>query len=99
MPPGLVVVRTTPEFTEHTVPAGLLAAHRVAAGTWGRLVVRSGTVRFLFEDPPATTHEVAAGESIDIPPTIGHRVEPGVGSRFVVEFHSAETGGDRPARN
>jgi tellurite resistance-related uncharacterized protein len=37
LPDGLVLDRTTDEFDEHTVPAGLLRDHRVAAGVWGRL--------------------------------------------------------------
>jgi tellurite resistance-related uncharacterized protein len=88
MPSGLRLVRTTPEFTDATVPAGLLGAHRVAAGVWGRLCVRDGSVRFVFEDPPGTTHDVNAGDHIDIPPGVAHRVDPAPGSRFVVEFHA-----------
>ncbi|MCU1346054.1 MAG: hypothetical protein JWL70_2320 [Acidimicrobiia bacterium] len=89
MPSGLILARTTPEFTEHTVPAGLLAAHRVAAGTWGRLRVVEGTVRFVFEDDPEAARELLAGDGVDIPPTVLHRVEPGPGSRFFVEFYVA----------
>ncbi|MEZ5215007.1 MAG: DUF1971 domain-containing protein [Ilumatobacteraceae bacterium] len=53
LPGGLVLVRTTPEFTEATVPA-LLRAHRVAEGVWGRLVVIEGAVDFGFEDDPSS---------------------------------------------
>jgi tellurite resistance-related uncharacterized protein len=88
MPPGLHHVRTTPEFTSASTPAGLRAAHRVAAGVWGRLRVREGVVRFVFETPPGSVHDVRAGESLDIPPQRAHRVEPGDGARFVVEFHA-----------
>lgn len=90
MPAGLRLVRSTPELTEATVPRGLLVAHRVAPGVWGRLQVRAGTVRFVFEAAPAAVHDVHAGGHIDIPPDVPHRVEPGPGSRFVVEFHAAD---------
>jgi tellurite resistance-related uncharacterized protein len=89
MPDGLRLARTTPEFTDATVPQGLLNAHRVAAQVWGRLCVRAGTVRFVFEDPPGTEHVVSAGEHVDIPPSVAHRVVPAPGARFVVEFHTA----------
>jgi tellurite resistance-related uncharacterized protein len=54
LPDGLEHVRTTDVFDNGTVPAGLLRAHRVADGAWGRLVVHSGTVTFVFDDQPAT---------------------------------------------
>jgi tellurite resistance-related uncharacterized protein len=91
MPSGLRLARTTPEFTDETVPAGLRSAHRVGAHVWGRLCVREGTVRFVFEDAPGTTHELHAGAHIDIPPGVAHRVDPAPGARFVVEFHTAHT--------
>lgn len=88
MPGGLTHVRTTSEFTEVTVPAGLFAAHRVAAGVWGRLRVLEGSVCFVFEDPPASSFDVTAGDTLDIPPAVAHRVAPAPGARFVVEFHA-----------
>ena len=87
MPPGLTLTRTTPEFTESTVPAGLLRVHHVAAGVWGRVCVRTGELRFVFEDSPATSHQLRAGDSLDIPPATAHRVEPTGAVRFVVEFY------------
>ncbi len=89
MPGGLALVRTTPEFTDATTPGGLRAAHRVANGVWGRLRVLDGRVRFVFEGPPRSEHDLGAGETIDIPPETAHRVEPATGCRFVVEFHAA----------
>ena len=88
MPPGLRHVRTTPEFTRASTPAALRAAHRVAAGVWGRLRVLEGRVRLVFETTPGSVHDVGAGESLDIPPQRAHRVEPGDCARFVVEFHA-----------
>jgi ferredoxin len=88
LPDGLRLVRTTPEFTATTTPAGLRAAHRVAAGVWGRLRVLEGRVRFVFEGPPPSARELIAGEAIDIPPDTAHHVEPAAGCRFVVEFHA-----------
>ena len=49
LPPGLMLHRTTDVFTDTTVPAGLLRAHRVAQGLWGRLVVLEGRLRFVWE--------------------------------------------------
>jgi cupin 2 domain-containing protein len=50
LPHGVELQRVTPEFDADTVPAGLLRAHRIAAGVWGLLRVTAGSVRFVFED-------------------------------------------------
>lgn len=86
IPADLAHTRTTAEFTDATVPKALLRAHKVAAHVWARLRVYEGVVRFVFEDPPGTAHDVAAGDHLDIPPSVAHRVEPAPGSRFAVEF-------------
>ncbi len=85
IPAGHVLERTTAEFDEHSVPTGLLRDHRVARGTWGRLVVRAGGLRFGFGDD--AEFDVAAGESVVIPPERLHHVAVDGAVRFVVEFH------------
>ncbi len=87
MPEGLSLVRTTPEFTAVSTPGGLRSAHEVADGVWGRLRVRTGSVRFVFEDAPDDAVIVTAGGSVDIPPQRPHHVEPADDALFVVEFH------------
>ncbi len=86
LPAGCELVRTTREFDEHAVPAGLLSAHRVADGVWGRLVVREGALRFGFDDE-ADDRLVGAGASQVIPPGRFHRLTIDGPVRFVVEFH------------
>jgi tellurite resistance-related uncharacterized protein len=86
LPDGLTVTRTTPEFDAAGTPAGLRAAHQVAEGTWGRLRVLSGTVRFVFEEPEAATFDLQGGDEMAIPPQRPHHVEPGPDARFVVDF-------------
>ncbi|MFT7598074.1 MAG: tellurite resistance-related uncharacterized protein [Acidimicrobiales bacterium] len=74
IPEGLVLVRTTPEFDETTVPAGLLRNHRVAAGVWGVVRVRSGRIGFSFDDEPGSRRSISAGESQVIPPERPHHL-------------------------
>ena len=89
MPACLELTRTTPEFTSATVPAALLAAHRVGPDVWGRLRVHAGRVRFVFELDPTNALELTAGEHVDIPPGEAHHVEPLDDARFAVEFYRA----------
>ena len=86
LPEGLELVRTTPVFDETTVPAALLRAHRVATGVWGRLVVRTGSLTFVFEDGGGG-RAVAAGQSVVIPPDRPHHLVMSGPVTFVVEFH------------
>ena len=87
LPGGMTLVRSTPEFDADSVPAGLLRAHQVADGVWGRLVVTEGTVDFVFEDTPDDIRAVAAGETQVIPPARLHHIAVAEGARFHVEFH------------
>lgn len=86
LPSGLTLQRTTSTFDEHTTPAGLLRAHRVATGVWGRLVVESGSLDFVFEDAPDDVRVVGTGEHQVIPPSVPHRVVLHGPVRFAVEF-------------
>ena len=89
LPVGLELARSTPEFDEQSVPAGLLAAHRVADDVWGRLVVTSGSLRFVFGDAVAGSagRTIVAGEHQVIPPARAHHVELVGPVGFHVEFH------------
>jgi tellurite resistance-related uncharacterized protein len=87
LPSGLELTRTTDKFDNDTVPAGLLRAHRLPDGTWGRLVVHSGTMRFVFEDRAEQPIVVGVGDSVVIPPARAHHVEFDGRACFVVEFH------------
>jgi tellurite resistance-related uncharacterized protein len=88
LPDDVELERTTPELTAQSVPPGLLRAHRVARGVWGRLRVLEGGLRFVWEaDGEEAGIELAAGDAVVIPPEVAHHVEPGPTCRFVVEFH------------
>lgn len=86
LPDGCELARTTKEFDERTIPAGFLAAHRVADGVWGRLVVRDGSLRFGFDDSD-DERTVSSGQVQVIPPGRLHHLVVDGPVRFVVEFH------------
>lgn len=87
LPTGLVLQRTTDEFSAERVPAGFLRAHRLAPGVWGMLRVTGGSLAFVWEDHPDDPVALVEGDAVVIPPEVPHRVEPRAGVRFVVEFH------------
>ena len=87
LPDDVRLTRTSPLWTESTVPAGLLSAHRIADGVWGRLVVSAGELTLVFEDDPDGAHPLAAGDSAIIPPARPHHVVLDGRVEFSIEFH------------
>lgn len=86
-PADLVAYKRTPEFTETTVPAGLLRQHSTKAGVWAKIHVLSGSL--LFQDlADGTERLLTTGVHAIIYPQVEHQVAPVGGTRFFVEFHS-----------
>ncbi|MBO0821875.1 MAG: DUF3565 domain-containing protein, partial [Nocardiopsaceae bacterium] len=98
--PGAVRhVRSSPEWDERTLPPGLLRDHRLAAGTWGRIAVRQGTLRFTMDGEPARTTELTPGSPAQaIPPQARHAVQPLGRVRFRIDFYAVHRGGPVEAR-
>ena len=86
LPEGLHVVRRTELWDEETLPSALKRAHRVASGTWGRLCVEEGRLRFVAATEPALDVDVGPGAPQPIPPEVEHHVELLGHVRFFVEF-------------
>lgn len=85
-PKGLVAYKRTPEFTEKTVPAGLLRAHSTKADVWAKIHVLSGSL--VFRDlADGTKHVLPVGVHAIIYPEKEHEVAVHESTRFFVEFH------------
>ncbi len=78
---------SSPEWDEQTLPPGLRRAHVLPAGTWGRLVVQEGTLRFSMDSEPTLSVELGPGSPPQaIPPGVPHEVEPLGHVRFSIDF-------------
>jgi tellurite methyltransferase len=88
LPEGLMVERTAGPFDQTTLPAGLRRAHRIPAGTWGRLRVLAGSVDFSIDTDPPVEHHLDTGQLQPIPPEVDHELRPRGPVRLVVEFLS-----------
>lgn len=86
LPETVQLARETPVWDEQTMPAGLRRAHRVAAATWGEIVVRAGHLRFRAATFPPIDVQLGPGATQPIPPEIEHEVEPLGPVRFSVRF-------------
>lgn len=97
LPSDAAVYRTIGPFGCDSLPKGLLREHRLKAGTWGRLRVLSGKVRFVWDDDGADHATVVIDkETVIIPPTIPHHLELLEGE-FVLEIDFLECALPGPA--
>jgi tellurite resistance-related uncharacterized protein len=91
LPEAVRHVRSSPEWDEQTMPPGLRRAHQLAAGTWGRLVVRQGALRFSMDSEPPLSVELKPGTAAQpIPPGMPHEVEPAGPARFFIDFFTVD---------
>lgn len=94
LPAGLASYRRTPDFSESSVPAALLADHNTKAGTWGLIHVERGKLRYIITDPQRIATEIVLTPGTPpgiVEPTIRHHVEPIGPVSFHVEFFRAPT--------
>ncbi len=86
LPADVELIRQTGEFHEHSVPEGLLLAHHLADGVWGRLVVSSGELEFVFEDDVDGSIVLRADDRWVIPPRRPHHLVLRGAVSFHIEF-------------
>lgn len=88
IPAGLTAHKRTPEFTEATIPAGLLKAHATKEGVWGLIQVVEGELIYRVVDTRRSPAEFVLSPSTPgvVEPEILHEVEPRGPVRFYVEF-------------
>lgn len=88
IPAGLSPYKRTPEFTETTVPAGLLKAHATKEGVWGLIQVLEGELVYRVVDPRREPTELTLSPATPgvVEPEILHEVQPNGPVRFHVEF-------------
>lgn len=86
LPANLRMVRTSPEWNEHSLPAGLRRSHRLSHGTWGRIHVHDGHLQFSMASEPPLQDELVRGEEQAIPPEMEHEVRPVGSVRFSLDF-------------
>lgn len=85
LPDGVQPYRRTPDFTETSVPQGLLREHATRAGVWGVITVTDGSLRYVV--PAMAIDEILDAEREGvITPEVLHSVEPIGTVTFYVTF-------------
>lgn len=83
LPPDLEVYRQTREFDETSIPKGLLNEHTTKTGTWARIMVSEGLLRYTIDEESWVLSPEVVGI---IAPMMLHHVTPQGPVRFHVEF-------------
>ena len=86
LPEGVSSYKRTPEFTEQTVPAGLLKDHQTKEGVWGKIVILEGTLEYTIIEPELEVIQLNESRHGVVEPTILHHIKPLGPVRFYVEF-------------
>ena len=92
LPGELRFVRSGRQWDVETVPAGLVRSHRIANGTWGRIAVTEGRLRFSATTTPPLEVVLGPSEAQAIPPNVEHHVEPVGAVRFTIDFFAVDRG-------
>lgn len=85
LPENVIPYKQTPEFTEITVPNGLLKSHQTKEGVWGKIVILEGQLQYKIIE----TEEIILLDVNNygvVEPTVLHEVKPLGKVRFHVEF-------------
>ena len=85
--PGTVTqYKNTPEFNEHTIPAGLLRKHTTADAVWGRIRILEGRLLYRILEPAVEVFTLTPDFHGVVEPRIAHEVETLGPVRFCVDF-------------
>lgn len=87
LPSNLKQSRRTPEFTELSIPSGLLKAHQTKAGTWGKIVILEGELLYRILAPELEEVMLSASNYGVVEPTVLHEVSAPGKVKFYVQFY------------
>lgn len=87
LPVSVTSYKKTPEFTNETVPKGLLKSHQTKEGTWGKIVILEGKLRYRILEPEMEEIQLSPEKFGIVEPTILHEVKPLTQVKFYVEFY------------
>ncbi len=87
LPDGLCSYARTREFTEQSIPDSFSRSHRTRAGTWARIVIAQGTLRYRILEPEIEEILLSTDKPGIVEPEVAHQVEPRGLVRFYLEFY------------
>jgi tellurite resistance-related uncharacterized protein len=89
LPTDVRPYRRTPEFTEATIPRGLLRDHATKPGVWAVIHVTRGALDYHILEPAPEQHRLTPDNVGIVEPEMRHHVAPLGPVQLYVEFHAA----------
>jgi tellurite resistance-related uncharacterized protein len=86
LPACASVYKSTPIYDAASLPGGLLRSHRLKRGSWGKIVVLDGRVRYVLEDEGMLTFVLRPGVSGIVAPERPHHIEVDPDARIRIDF-------------
>lgn len=89
LPASVTHYKSTPVFTQDSIPAGLRRSHTTAEGTWGRITILEGSLLYRITDPTVAPEELLLTPATPgvVEPRIEHEVAVAGSVRFQVDFY------------
>lgn len=89
IPSSAAHYRSTPVFTQDTVPAALQRAHTTAADVWGRITILEGSLLYRITDARREPEEIllTPDQPGIVEPAIRHEVALVGPVTFQIDFH------------
>lgn len=87
IPDTVVAYKKTPEFTEDSIPNGILSDHQTKEGVWGKIVVLEGCLHYQIQEPMSEVVVLDKNTYGVVEPQVLHHVKPLGAVRFYVEFY------------
>ena len=87
LPEGVAPYARTTTFSTRSIPEKLRTSHRTKAGTWAKIVVLEGRLRYRILEPDIREFELSPDHPGVIEPEVLHEVEAVGDVRFYVEFY------------
>ena len=87
LPEGLARYGGTSVFSEGSIPANLRRTHRTKVGTWAKIVVLEGRLRYRILEPDIEEVDLSPGRPGIVEPEVPHEVDALGPVRFHVDFY------------
>ena len=87
LPEGVAPYARTATFSTRSIPEKLRKSHQTKAGTWAKIVVLEGRLRYRILEPGLREFELSPDHPGVVQPEVPHEVEAMGDVRFYVEFY------------
>ena len=87
LPESVSAYARTAVFSAQSIPEGLRKSHRTKAGTWAKIVILEGRLRYRILEPELREFELSSDVPGVVEPQVPHEVEAVGNVSFYVEFY------------